>query len=174
MTRSPVNFFFRFLLFVSSYFPAFLILFILLLRTFPWLAWAALGVGLAGLASLGVVLWYLSRQVPRELAVKACRRQDTEAMTYIVSYVVPFLSGLLEGRDSAIAFTVFFLVLGVLYANSNLIHINPMLNLAGYQIYQVELETVEGPVVLISRQRVAPRSTVRVASAGEDIYLRTS
>lgn len=169
---SSVSFLFRFLLFVSSYFPAFLILFILLLGSFPWLAWTALGVGLVGLAALAVVLRYLSRQVPRELVVKKCRRQDTEAMTYILSYVVPFLSGMLEGRDSALAFTVFFLVLGVLYANSNLIHINPMLNLACYQIYQVEFEA-EVPVILISRGRAVPGSKVRVASAGEDIFLRT-
>ena len=172
MSKTPVRPFFRLLLFVSSYFPAFLILFILLMRTAAPMAFTALGIGLVGLAALGLVLWYLSRQNPRELEVCTCRRQDTEAMTYIVSYVVPFLSGLLQGRESAIAFTVFFLVLGVLYANSNLIHINPMLNLFGYQIYEAALKGGEA-VVLISRQQVKAGSKVQVASAGSEIFLRT-
>ena len=172
MATLPIRPLFRFLLFVSSYFPAFLILFILLLDTFPWLAWTALGVGLLGLVALALVLGYLSRQNARTLTVQACRSQGTEAMTYFINYVVPFLSGLLESRNSAIAFIVYFIVLGILYTNSNLIHINPMLNLAGYQIYQVEFEK-DVPVALISRGRVAPNATVRVASAGDDICLRT-
>lgn len=166
---SVLNTTLRFLLFVSSYFPAFLIIAILYRRRHPGVAIAALAIGLAGCAGLAAVLRYLRSLVPKSVQVVRCSRQDAEAMTYVVSYVVPFLFGVLEGPDSAVAFGVFFLVIGILYANSNMIHINPMLNVVGYRIYQVETGAL--PVTLISRYPILPGGRIDAVDAGGEIFL---
>jgi hypothetical protein len=160
----------RFGLFVSSYFAAFLIIFILYLRRNPVLAWAALAFGLFGCLALLVVLWYLKSLIPQPLKVESCLRQDTEAMTYVVSYVVPFLSGITEGAEPALAFGVFFVVIGILYVNSNMIHINPMLNLMGYRIYRLEVQG-RPPASLVTRQRVRPGATVTAVEVDEEIFV---
>lgn len=158
-------------LFVSSYFPAFLIIAILFYRRDWRVALLAVFAGVAGCLALWLTLRHLRSLVPNALEVKSCRRQDTEAMTYVVSYVVPFLFGILESPESMVAFLVFFVWIGILYANSNMIHINPMLNLFRYQICQIETDQ-KRTLTLIARRDVHPGDTISAVAAGGGVYLR--
>jgi len=160
----------RWLLFVSSYFPAFLIVSILFIRRDLRIALAALAVGVAGCAALWLVLRHLRSVGPKPLTIQACKPQGTEAMTYVVTYVIPFAFGVLEGPESALAFIVFFFFIGVLYVNSSLIHVNPMLNVFRYQIHQVE---VQGglTVTVISRRHLQPGHEIDAVDAGGGVFL---
>jgi hypothetical protein len=59
-------------------------------------------------------------------------------------------------------------MIGMLYINSNMIHINPMLNLFGYHLYEVTLE--DGDVhSLVTRRRVRYKETLTVIRLGDEI-----
>ena len=161
----------RFGLFVSSYFPAFLILTILLWRRNLVLALAAIGVGAFGCAALWVVMSFLKSLGTGPLLVESCSRSDTEATTYVVSYVIPFLFGVAKGGESTIAFGVFFVVLGILYVNTNMIHVNPMLNLIGFRIYRLEVRG-RPAVSLITRQRIQPGQALQAVNVDEEIFVQ--
>lgn len=165
-----VNFIFRFLLFVSSYFPAFAIVCILYWPKNRLVSFIAIGTGLLGLIALALSMLFLSSLQSLPIIPNRWRRQDTETMTYVVSYVIPFLVGGLKGTESAIAFGIFFVVIGILYANSNMVHINPMLNLVGFHLYQVEPKDSQS-IILISRRGILPGYAINAVSAGNDIYL---
>jgi hypothetical protein len=64
---------------------------------------------------------------------------------------------------------VFFVTLAVIYVNSQMIHINPMLNLAGFHLYEIGTEDGSDSYV-ISRRRIRRGTTVNVISLTDDIY----
>ncbi len=165
-----MNALFRFLLFLSSYLPAFVVLAILFWNRQRGIAYGAVSLGILGIAALLVWLHVLRRRIQSQTeTVSQCRRNDTEAMTYVLSYLVPFVGGVIKGGEAAVAFAFFFLVIGILYANSNLVHINPMLNLFGYRIYEAKVGG--DSYVLVSRKRVLADEKVDVVRIGDEIFL---
>ncbi len=77
-------------------------------------------------------------------------------MSYIVTYIIPFLSVAFSDWQQAVALAVFFIILGFLYVNSDMIHINPTLNFFLYRLYEVTLE--DGSTYsLIARSRGTKR-----------------
>jgi hypothetical protein len=160
----------RFLLFLSSYFPLALIFFLLFFSARPWLAASILSLGTVGLIGMAVYLRYAQTIAAFKVNPATIQRRDGDAMSYIVSYVIPFLSLPFSGWEQGFALSIFFVVLSILYVNSNMIHINPMLNLAGYHLYEVTLED-GGVHSLISQRRVARGHPLSVIKIGEDILL---
>jgi hypothetical protein len=107
---------------------------------------------------------------PFQMRISAFHRRDTEAMAYIVTYIIPFLAVPLHGREEGIALAIFFVVLGVLYVNSNMVHINPMLNLCGYHLYEVTAD--DGSVhSLLATRPIRHLETVKVVKLGDEILL---
>ncbi|MBX7244072.1 MAG: hypothetical protein K1X53_01155 [Candidatus Sumerlaeaceae bacterium] len=97
-------------------------------------------------------------------------RRDGEAMSYIASYVLPFLAVPTGKLADGICLAVFLLVLVILYIHSDMLHVNPMLNLAGWHIYEVTTNTGETRA-LISRRRIKNGSVAKVMQVGEDIMM---
>jgi hypothetical protein len=107
---------------------------------------------------------------PSDVQVERVQRIDAEATSYIVTYVIPFLALPSDSWQHGVALMILYAVLGVLYVTANLIHINPMLNLFGYHLYEVTLSD-GGEYALITRQRVRRGENLRVCPVGEGLLL---
>lgn len=160
----------RLLLFLSSYFPLSLIFFFLYLFRHRWIAVAILLLGVLGLVGMALYLRTVQHLGAITIKVGELQRKDAEAMAYIVTYIIPFLSIPFSGWQEGVALGIFFMVLGILYVNSNMIHINPMLNLVGYHLYEVTLEN-GGNHALISRRRIVRGDTLSAVKLADDIFL---
>jgi len=160
----------RLLLFVSSYFPLSVIFFVLLLSNHPVTAILILSFGTIGLIGLAVYLRFVGRLGAIRVKIKDFKSRDAESMSYIVSYVIPFLAIPFSSVGQGIALSIFFVVLAILYVNSNMIHINPMLNLGHYHIYEVTLED-ETVHALITKRRIVRGESLSTIKVGEDILL---
>jgi len=148
----------------------FLIFFILFVGEQPVLASGILLVGILGLHGMLVYLIMVHRLEPSPVEATEVRRRGAEAMGYIVGYLMPFLSIPFEGVKQAIALTVFFLALCVVYVSSNMVYLNPMLNLAGFRLYEITLKD-GGEHVLLTRRRVVRGDTLSAVKVGEDILM---
>lgn len=160
----------RLLLFLSSYFPLALIFFFIFVENERWLAISILSIGVIGLIGMSIYLKKVYSLGPMQIKVATIQRRDGEAMSYIVTYVIPFLSIPFGGWKQGVALTIFFIVLSILYVNSNMIHINPMLNLAGYHIYEIALDD-GGIHSLLTKRRIVRGEELSVIKIGEDILL---
>jgi hypothetical protein len=160
----------RLLLFLSSYFPLSLIFFVILVAEHSHIATVILALGAGGLLWMLVYLRTAQRLGGMRVTLAGFQRRDAEAMAYVVTYVIPFLAIPFSGWREAIALTIFLVVLGILYVNSNMIHINPMLNLFGYHLYEVTLED-GGIHSLITHRRIRHRAALMVVKVGDDILL---
>lgn len=163
----------RILLCISSYFPLILIFAIQF-----WFqgrratSLIALGVGLLGLLGLLAYLAFAKRLNPVGVTVESVNRKDGEAMSYIVSYLLPFMALPSGELADTLSLAVFLVVLGALYVNSDMMHINPMLNLIGWHIYDLTLTDGEARS-LISRRRVRRGHKLQAILMSDDIFLET-
>ena len=97
----------RLLLFLSSYFPLALIFFFLYIQKHPYWALAILGAGLVGVGGLFWYLRHVNRFASTLLIVDTIRGRDSDAMSYLVTYLVPFLSIPFSRPEQAAALAVF-------------------------------------------------------------------
>ncbi|MGH2478655.1 MAG: hypothetical protein ACRDHW_03230, partial [Ktedonobacteraceae bacterium] len=120
----------RGILFLCSYFPLVLIFCILLWNAWP--LWAILLLASVGLASLLLTWLYfhtiLYRSSVSRATITTFTQRDSDVMSYLASYLIPFVSFSLASVQQALALSVFFIVLFLIYVHSNMIYINPVLN----------------------------------------------
>ena len=77
----------------------------------------------------------------------------------------------MDGWQQGAALLIFIAVLGIVYVNSNMIHVNPMLNLMGYHLYEITVEKSEVPHALITHHRVALGETIHLIDIGDGMFL---
>jgi hypothetical protein len=165
MPRPP----FRVAMFLSSYAP----LFILLAYVNRGCAgtWLVL-VGVAAVAVLGLLLVMVEKRGERgpALVVAHSKPQDGEVLAYIASYLIPFLGLDLTKGDDIVLFGGFMLVLMLVYINSNMLLVNPLLSIAGYHSFEVT-DPDEHVYSLIARRRELDVG-LRIHPAQINRYLR--
>ncbi len=161
----------RTLLFISSYFPLLLIVFIERLKEQPVLAWVVLATGLASVVlGIGIYVLALRRLQPVTVQVAGVTRKDAEVMAYIMTYVIKFLAIPWDKPRQVLSLGVFFVVLGVLYVSNNFIHINPTLNMLGFKLFEIQ-DGAGSTYSLLARRRVLRGQPVSVRRAGGDVLI---
>ncbi len=161
----------RILLCLSSYFPLAAICAVqFFFNGKRYAGIAVLAIGTLGLIGITIYLKVARRLNPISLNVQSVSRRDGEAMSYIVSYLLPFIALPTANPANIISLAVFLLALMVLYINSGMIHINPMLNLAGWHVYEATFENGD-TAALLSRRRIRRGRDIRIIKMDDDIYL---
>lgn len=159
------------LLFLSSYLPLFAILTLVSWSKNRPLAYAFIAVGVVSWIVLELYLRYARTKVnPEKLEIKSAQQRDAEILSYIVTYLIPFMADFSKPPLELVALGIFFVVIGFLYVNSNMIHINPMLNLQGFHLFEVELADGTSHAVL-TKKRLRSDTTLQAVTIGEHIYL---
>ena len=164
--------FVRCMLFFSSYFPLLLIFCILLWRT--QLDWAV-GLLALGIISLLITFLYVSRRQRKggvsQTTITGVEKRDENVVSYIASYLIPFVTFPLDKPEQIAALLVFIVVLLILYINSNMIYINPMFNLVGYHLYEITIQTDYMSHYLIARRGIKPNKTLYFVEISDNVYL---
>lgn len=156
------------LLFLSSYAPLF---WILAYRNrdcdIAWIILTSTGaLGALGLA--GVMYTYRNAEgVP--ITVRRAKPRDTEVLSYIAGYLVPFFGLDLSQPDDWVTLGAFLLVLGVVYVNSSLVLVNPLLSLARYRAWDI-VDSHDHEYLLVTRHVPTPNEVLKPMKVGE--YLR--
>jgi hypothetical protein len=165
----------RILLFLSSYFPLFVIVSIILYfdKENLWAALLCLTIGLLCLLGALSYLSWCRRHLQRSFAkVKDYQRRDGEALSYVATYIVPFATFNLDVVPQILALSVFIAMMLILYVNSNLIYVNPMLNLFRYHLYEVNLENSgDHSHYYIARKRLRRGDTIHYVTISDEVIL---
>lgn len=166
------NVFVRVMLFVSSYFPLALIYGIFLVKAHPVWAAAIVFFGLLGL--LIMLIYFLGAAQGKAAShetIASVQQHDGDTMSYIASYLIPFVSFPLGDWTQVTAIVIFLVVLLIVYVNSNMIYINPMLSILGYHLYEVEFAQGKLSHYLISTRRLWRDDSVTVIRIGDGMFL---
>jgi hypothetical protein len=166
--------FIRWMLFISSYFPLTLIIWILFITQNPRLAWISLIIGTIGLTF--TILYFIISLKASPIQVKIIERQEKEGdvMGYIASYIIPLVTLPLNGWQQIFTLLIFTFVLGIIYTNSSMIRINPMLSLRGYRLYEIMVENSTDTYSLLSLNNIKKGDNILIVVVGRGIYLEKS
>jgi hypothetical protein len=161
----------RVLLFLSSYAPLF---FILALRA--WTTNRDLAIGLGSLSTLSIVslalfLKYAFTLQSAPQIVTSVKSRDGDVMSYIVTYLLPFLAIKLNDMMDITSLGLLLAVVGILYVNSNLIHTNPILSLMGYHLFEIEDENKKTTTLICKRTYIKVGSEIHAVSVGDYVLL---
>jgi hypothetical protein len=139
-------------------------------RHLPVPFWILVCVCLLGVTGLVVVMASLGSEGESPIEVRKVVPKEGEVLSYIAVYLVPFLGLDLSKSDDVVAFCVFLAVLGVIYVNSNMLFVNPLLSIVGYHTYEIE-DPRENVFTVLTRQRNL-YDGVTITPAQVDPYLR--
>lgn len=164
----------RAILFLCSYSP--LTLIICILQYGIWPLWVVIVLGVA--VCVGSVVftglfftWMRRTDPPRTKKLQEFSKHDSEVMSYIASYLIPFVTFSLDGVKQVFTLLIFIGVLAVIYVRSNMIYINPILSIAGYHLYEIKIEGSEQPHYYIARKLLERNHDICFVHLSEDIYL---
>ncbi len=129
---------------------------------------------------LKVVIFYESGKYPysdKEYKMVRSTRDRTSSLNFLVTNVFPLIS-LDLNNYGMIAFTVvFFVVIAILFFKNNLYLYNPILEISGCRIYNLELEEVEEKETtknvvsrtLVSSKIIPLNSSLKIKEFEDDI-----
>jgi hypothetical protein len=159
------------LLYVSSYTP--LIAIMIIRGTFGCYIYSWTAGAISGIALAALFLYFrgAQRRTSSRLGVVTVSRRNTEAMGYIVTYLVPFLNVELGSLSNAVSLLLLFVVIGVVYVNSNMIHTNPLLNVFGYHVYEVREGGGDSNILVTRRRYVRAGDQIPVCSVSNYVVM---
>ncbi|MBU7046197.1 MAG: hypothetical protein HXS54_07130 [Theionarchaea archaeon] len=165
-----MRFWVRSLLFVSAYTP---LLLIFALQYFDvrssdfWICVVALFLA----NFIWVPVFIVSRGwSTRVFIVKKSKNRTSDALDYIIAYIIVFLGFQLEKWQDAASIIILLTVIFFVYIHSNLLFINPVLNIFGYKIHDVEIVTGENIVLITKRFKIRP-GNIETKKMSDNIYI---
>lgn len=161
----------KWLLFLSSYIPLYLILMLFTWESYRLIFYFLAGLTIITLVVLSIILKAINSLEKTFIKIKKVDPRNSEFIGYIFTYILPFLSSDFSNVKYVIATVAFFLLVGFMYVRSNLIYTNPVLNLLGFDLYEIE-DNKENTMVLITKETDLKReSNVKVINIGKNVYL---
>lgn len=161
----------RVALFLSAYAP--LLILLALLRSFgsDWSSYLC-----GGLAAAGCLLtWLYWRSVRTQqttwLASQRSRPRDADVLNFFVTYVVPFAAAPLDSPRARIALIGFLAIVAALYLRAGLFQVHPLLLLAGYHLYEIDLSDGSTVGVLTPRGFVPQNLSIKAVPLMPNIFL---
>ena len=143
---------------------------------------ATLGVAVISVVAFVLYLVLERTGAPIRVRVTAVEARDVDLAAYVAAYLLPFVAIFGADVQDVIALGLFLLFIGVLWVNSRLLYLNPLLALAGYHLYLANLVptgTASGPLstggtqrfVLAHRKSLRIGDELRVVALAESAYL---
>lgn len=161
------NFIPRFILFLFAYIPIYLILALKsynpgFLKTgshynsfYHLFKHNYISIILVLLSLLLIVYFYFYKRINfksqgnPKFAIKSITSQNKEYITYLGTYILPFVAAKTATPYDIAAYVVLFLTIGLIYIRTNLIYTNPMLLFFGYDLFEV-VDDMDNKIVCIS------------------------
>jgi hypothetical protein len=105
---------------------------------------------------------------PKKVKIKSLENLNRTHVEYLLTYVFAFLP---INTGSILAFVIFMLVLLVVYLKSNLIYVNPLLTILGYNILKINDENENNLIVITRRESFIKGETISLSVLSKDIFV---
>ncbi len=165
-------------LFLSAYLPVFFILVIKNWFNLPIL------ILFVAVSFYSLIWWLLIIRVTKqttkeEYRVIAATNKMKESLTYLLPYIIGFLPVNVNIWQDWVALITLLVIVFMVYVNSDLLYVNPLLLFVSYNIYEVEVykpslgkENSTQMITLITKRKKIPHSmTLLVHKVDKTTYL---
>lgn len=107
-----------------------------------------------------------STKLPKEIT--KIEDQNYEHLTFLTTYIIPFLRVKLEGKDLFVTILL-LIIIGAIFIKTNLFYKNPTLALLGYKLYKVDTEKSNG-LIFISKENLKLGDKVHHILLSDNVY----
>ena len=128
----------RALLFVSSFAPLLFAMGVLDSFGKGWVSIALYAASALGLVVVGGGVLLAERAGRDQMRIDSSTARDADMLSYVVTYLLPFLGLSVHTGRERVAVAVVFAMLAVLYIQAGLFYVNPLLGLFGLRLFDVE------------------------------------
>lgn len=127
------------------------------------------------LAFFGILFFINFRYIVnrnRSLPDKVTRIENLnwEHLTFLVTYVIPFLSFNLNEDRNGLVFFLVLIIIGIIYIKTNMFYTNPTLALLGYHIYKLSTTQKEN-IIIISKDVIQENDRIQYQLLSDNIYM---
>ena len=160
----------KLLLFISSYLPLWIVFVIVDGSRLG--CWIILPIGgiVAGSAGLWFLGWYAKVVAPTPLVVEEAYRIDADNVTYILTYIFPFVGAALPNQTTAIGLGIIFVVVALVYVGADMIYVNPVLTLLGWRVYRVVSKKGNEHIVMTKDKTIKKDDSLPAVPLAEGLW----
>lgn len=116
------------------------------------------------------VLRLKSSVSPAAIQAKTAKRKDVESLTYVATFLVPFLTVSADAPRKQLALAIFILLIYFLYVKGEVYFWNPILSLRGYYTMEVEVENGEAITLITPRGHIKQSREIRAIALTNHVY----
>ena len=130
--------------------------------------------GLMGAGEIGYLFFKDSLNNAKELPVqiKECTSVNYENLSFLATYIIPLVCFPMDtDREVFVMFSV-IIIIGCIFAKTNLYYSNPSLVLLGFNVYSVETNSKKRfqKGILIVRGTIKPGDDIKYLNLSDDVY----
>ena len=165
-----MRFLIKLLLFISAYTPLFVIL---LIKNFDYsqiIFWVIITLLILADVVLLIIFKISKQWTNQEIKINDYTNRTSDALNYVIAYVIAFLAFNINLWQDIASLIILLIVTFVIYINSNLIFVNPLLNLLGYKFYEVTND-YGNKTIIITKKEVIKGKILKVKNFDKMIYL---
>lgn len=124
---------------------------------------------------LGCVFLFqnLKQKRGNKVIVTEVTNRNSESVGYIATYIIPLVFQNFNSLYEIIAVLFIFIVMYSIYINSNLLLINPVLNLFQYSIFEIKYtykQTTKSGLIIIRSSEVEEESNLNIFPIGFKLF----
>ncbi|MBV1842229.1 anti-phage protein KwaA [Photobacterium ganghwense] len=116
--------------------------------------------------------FYLKGSASDSLKVLECKSESYEHLTFLATYIIPFLGFNFESIPRLLAYLFLMIIIGVIFIRTNRYYANPTLAVFGYKLYKVTLADSENhydSITVISKSDLKAGQNVKYKFISESV-----
>ena len=161
----------KILFFFSAYSPLFIILVLRYLAFDTIWFWVSLGIIFFSCYILYRIIKSRQNYNYTQETVLKVKDETGNSLNYITGYFISFFDFKFEQWQDFVSFCILIFIISYIYLNSNLIYINPIINLLGYRIYRIYLSNNREYIVLSKDRKIIKDKKINLNNLTDNIYI---
>jgi len=115
-------------------------------------------------------MWLANNIEPHQIQLQGLSSQS-EVLGFIVTYIIPFVTFNINTWQDWASLILLLVVVAILYVNSSLIYVNPVLAILGWHTYAVTVATKQRVLITRKTYDFVPDLPLKVINLGEKFLL---
>lgn len=98
---------------------------------------------LAVIVLTGFIEYHKTLAADNEFEVIDCKDNSSEIISFILTYIIPFLQPNLNNRYDIFSIYILLGIIGLIYVNSNMLYINPLFYALGFNTLELDVKNTD-------------------------------
>src|SRR5258707_4391280 len=160
----------KFLLFLTSWWPAYLMIGLITLDEHCIISLVAFAIAIGSIPIYMAMERAIFSRARRSLTIRSIARRDENILLYVLAYLPPFFSVDFSKSGHIFALALFYIIFAITYVKLDLYYLNPMFIFRSYRTYNIVSNSREEFIALI-RDALRPQPGETVHYRGRDQVL---